>query len=143
MPRRCVAVVFHTSLVVHRTGDVYNLTFHTTGRAVVPCDLCLDDMELDVTADNRLSVQLGEVHSDEDEHVVVSRQEGILDVAWHVYEFIALEIPLRHVHAPGKCDPAMTSVLAEYSAARSGSGNAEQTMDSRWEALLRLKEQKD
>ncbi len=59
-------------------------------------------------------------------------------VAWYLYEFIALAIPIKHVHAPGKCNPAMVRALEEYSAARSGEED-EQAMDPRWEALLKLK----
>ncbi len=59
-------------------------------------------------------------------------------VAWYLYEFIALAIPIKHVHAPGKCNPAMVRALEEHSAARSGQED-EQPMDPRWEALLKLK----
>ena len=69
--------------------------------------------------------------------MTVAEDEGILDVAWYLYEFIALAIPIKHVHAPGKCNPAMVRALEEYSAARSGEED-EQAMDPRWEALLKI-----
>ena len=31
-----------------------------------------------------------------------------------MYEFIALSIPMKHVHAPGKCNKAMTSKLSKH-----------------------------
>jgi uncharacterized metal-binding protein YceD (DUF177 family) len=50
-----------------------------------------------------------------------------------------LAIPIKHVHAPGKCNSAMMQKLQELSgAARSGEEEAEGT-DPRWEALLKLK----
>ena len=57
--------------------------------------------------------------------VTVPENEGILDVSWFVYEFIVLALPIRHVHAPGKCNPAMIRALNEHSAARSGFGRRE------------------
>ena len=130
----------HTTLTVRRTADFFDLDFHTEGSVTVPCDLCLDDMEQAVEADNHLVAKFGDDYSEDDDLVTVRDDEGILDVAWFIYEFIALSIPLRHVHAPGKCNPAMMKVLEEHSAARSGDEDGEQPMDSRWAALLKLKD---
>lgn len=130
----------HTTLTVRRTADFFDLDFHTEGSVTVSCDLCLDDMEQAVEADNHLVAKFGDDYSEDDDLVTVRDDEGILDVAWFIYEFIALSIPLRHVHAPGKCNPAMMKVLEEHSAARSGDEDGEQPMDSRWAALLKLKD---
>lgn len=130
----------HCTLTVHSNEDFFELDFHTEGSVVVACDICLDDMDQNVLSDNRLVVKFGEDFSDDDDLVTVDENEGMLDVAWYIYEFIELSIPLRHVHAPGKCNPAMMKVLEEHSAARSGDGDSESPMDSRWEALLKLKE---
>ena len=105
---------------------------------MVPCDICLDPVEQSIETIQRLEVKLGKENSEEDDLVTVAEDEGILDVAWYLYEFIALAIPIKHVHAPGKCNPAMVRALEEYSAARSGEED-EQAMDPRWEALLKLK----
>ena len=35
-------------------------------------------------------------------------------MAWFMYEFIALSIPMKHVHAPGKCNKAMMGKLNKY-----------------------------
>ena len=103
------------------------------------CDVCLDDMDQPIETSDRLTAQLGETDSEEGDVVMVSEEEGILDVAWFVYESIVLNIPLRHVHAPGKCNPAMMNILKEHSAARSGDRDEEKTVDSRWAALKNLK----
>ena len=103
-------------------------------------------MEQAIETDNRLIAKFGENYSEEDELVKVAEDEGILDIAWFIYEFIVLNIPIRHVHAPGKCNSAMIDVLNHFSplgeepsAARSGEDNDEQTMDPRWAALSNLK----
>ena len=95
-------------------------------------------MEQSIETDDRLLVRFGEDYSEEDDLVIVAENEGILDVAWFIYEFIALNIPIKHVHAPGKCNPAMIEMLQEHSAARSGE-EEEETVDPRWAALLKLK----
>ena len=93
-------------------------------------------MEQSVETDNRLVVKLGSEYSEEDDIIVVPEDEGILDTSWIIY----VVIPIRHVHAPGKCNPAMTKALEELSADRSSDEESDQPIDPRWEALLKLKE---
>lgn len=95
-------------------------------------------MDQTIETNDRLVVKFGEEYSEDDDLVTVAENEGILDVAWFIYEFIDLNIPIKHVHAPGKCNPAMIEKLNEHSAARSGE-EEEDTVDPRWEALLKLK----
>jgi uncharacterized metal-binding protein YceD (DUF177 family) len=96
-------------------------------------------MEQPVETDNRLIVKLGNEASEEDDMIVVDENEGILDMSWIIYEFIVLAIPIRHVHAPGKCNPAMTQALEELSADRSSDEESSQAIDPRWEKLKNLK----
>lgn len=128
-----------TTLNIHFADGFYNMIFHTEGTVVLPCDLCLDDMSQEIATDDRLSARLGEGQSESADLVIVSENDGILDVSWYIYEFIELSIPIRHVHAPGKCNPAMMKILKDHSTARSGDGDAGQPVDSRWAALDKLK----
>lgn len=129
----------HVSLLANRTDDYYDLNFHIEGSVMVPCDLCLDDMSQKIETDNRLAVKFGENYSEDDDLVTVAEDEGILDVAWFIYEFTELNIPIKHVHAPGKCNPAMIKKLKEHSATRSSGEELEQEVDPRWAALSDLK----
>ena len=129
----------HVSLDIVRNGnDFFTLDFYEVGTVMISCDRCLDLMEQPIETTQRLEVNFGTENSEEGDLVTVAEDEGILDVTWYLYEFIALAIPIKHVHAPGKCNSAMVRALEEYSAARSGEED-EQPMDPRWEALLKLK----
>ena len=125
-------------LSISRTDDFFELNFHTEGVVHIPCDICLDDIEQQIVSDDRIIAKFGEDYSEDDDLVTVAENEGILDVAWFIYEFIVLNIPIRHVHAPGKCNPAMIEMLNQHSAARSGE-EQEQAIDPRWAALLKIK----
>ena len=129
----------HVSVSIRKTIGFYELLFHTEGTVTVTCDRCLDDMSQPIEADNRLVVKLGAAYSEEDDVITVSEDEGILDVSWLIYEFIVLAIPIKHVHAPGKCNPAMSQVLEELSADRSSDEVSDQLIDPRWSALFKLK----
>ena len=70
---------------------------------IVPCDRCLDDMELEIATDDSLKVKLGADFSDENDIVVVPEEDGYINVAWFIYEFIALTIPPLIVTSPMLC----------------------------------------
>ena len=129
----------HVSLSIRKASGFFELLFHTVGTVDIVCDRCLDLMEQPIETDNRLTVKLGSTASEDDDTVTVDENEGILDTSWYIYEFIALAIPIQHVHATGKCNPAMTKALEELSADRSGDEESTQAIDPRWEALKKLK----
>lgn len=101
-------------LSVKKSLGVYVLNFHTEGMVILPCDRCLDDMELEVETDDSLKVKLGLTFSEEDDIVVVPEEDGYINVAWFIYEFIALSLPMKHVHAPGKCNKGMMGALSKH-----------------------------
>ena len=129
----------HVAVSIRKTTGFFEFHFHTAGTVIISCDRCLDDMEQPVETVNRLIVKFGSEYSEEDDVIIVNEDEGILDMAWIIYEFVALVIPIRHVHAPGKCNPAMTKALEELSADRSSDEESSQAVDPRWEKLLKLK----
>ena len=101
-------------LKVRKTSGVYQLDFHTKGKVVVICDRCLDEMEQLIETEDQLKVKLGSEYSEVDDIVVVPEEDGYINVAWFIYEFIALSIPMKHVHAPGKCNKDMVNKLSKH-----------------------------
>jgi uncharacterized metal-binding protein YceD (DUF177 family) len=129
----------HVSVSIRKMTGFFDLQFHTVGSVTISCDRCLDDMDQPIETDNHFVVKLGDTYSEDDDTVIVDENEGMLDLSWFIYEFIMLAIPIKHVHAPGKCNSAMTQKLEELSGAvRSGEEGAE-AIDPRWSALLKLK----
>ncbi len=126
-------------LSISRVSDFYELNFIINGVVTVQCDRCLKDMELSINIDSKLVAKFGEEYSEEDDLVTVPENEGILDVAWFIYEFIDLNIPIKHVHAPGKCDPAMMKMLDKHSTTRSSDVDNGKDIDPRWSKLEKLK----
>jgi uncharacterized metal-binding protein YceD (DUF177 family) len=104
-------------LTVRRTVGAYEFLFHLNGAIQIPCDRCLDEMNQEIDTSNRLIVKLGEEYSEEsDEIVTVPEDEGSINIAWYLYEFIALDIPIKHVHEPGKCNKVMTTKYRKHQA---------------------------
>lgn len=120
-------------------AGAFSLTLTIDGEVTVQCDRCLDDMQQPVAGESSYTVKLGATPDDDGETITVDENEGILSTAWIIYETIVLAIPIKHVHAPGKCNDAMTKKLQELSATRSGDEETEETIDPRWAELAKLK----
>ena len=146
-------------LTVRRTVDAFEFNFHLIGTIQIPCDRCLDEMNQEIDTTNRLIVKLGEEYSeDSDELVTIPQDEGAINIAWYLYEFIVLDIPIKHVHEQGKCNKAMVSKYRQHQAVSISDGDdeddlldddinvddssddsSEENSDPRWDELKKLK----
>ncbi|KAA6343629.1 hypothetical protein EZS27_008696 [termite gut metagenome] len=104
------------TVTVRKVSQAYELNFQTQGIVRVPCDRCLDDVEQPVeSSNNKLIVKFGREYAEESDNlIVIPEKEGCINVAWFIYEFIALAVPMKHVHPPGKCNKAMTGKLQNH-----------------------------
>ncbi|MEG0464041.1 DUF177 domain-containing protein [Bacteroides sp.] len=143
-------------LTVKRTSRAFELNFQTDGVVWVPCDRCLDEMELSVSSTDKLMVKFGQTYAEEgDNLIIIPEEEGEINVAWFIYEFVVLTIPMKHVHAPGKCNKAMTSKLNKHLRTNSNDEDgdestyepeadvvveedAEEQIDPRWNELKKI-----
>ena len=141
------------TLVVKKTSRAFELDFQTEGMVWIPCDRCLDDMEQPISSQDLLLVKFGPEYAEEgDNLIVIPEEEGIINVAWFLYEFIALAIPMKHVHAPGKCNKAMSSKLNQHLRVLSDEeseedaweneeeefGETDRPVDPRWNELKKI-----
>ena len=133
------------SVTVRKNRDVFDFTFVLNGTVVVPCDRCLDELEIDVETENVLRVKLGSEYADEGDIVIVPEQDGDLNIAWYLYEFIALALPMKRVHAPGKCNNDMLGKLKKHSHTDDAetTEKEEQEIDPRWAGLKNLQLDED
>jgi uncharacterized metal-binding protein YceD (DUF177 family) len=131
------------TLRVRKTAGAFELTFQIKGCVKVPCDLCLEDMDQGIDAVCVQRVKLGDAYSDEGELIVVPYEDGCINVAWNLYEFIVLEIPMKHVHEPGKCSVTMMNALGEHLiveeyTSETDTGESEKPIDPRWSELKKI-----
>ena len=107
----------NVEMTVKKTIDAFEFNFHLTGTIQIPCNRCLDEMNQEIDTHNRLVVKLGEAYSEEsDELIIIPADEGEINIAWYLYEFIVLDIPIKHVHEPGKCNKVMSSKYRKHKA---------------------------
>lgn len=104
-------------VALKKTSTTFELIFSIDGVVHVPCDRCLDDMEMDVNTNNKLIVKFGKEYSEEsDEIVIIPEEDGEINIAWFLYEFIVLSLPAKKVHPPGTCNKAMSTKLNKHRA---------------------------
>ncbi len=141
-------------LTVKRSVATFELNFELDGVIQIPCDRCLDDMDHEVESKETLYVKFGEEYSEESDNVVViPESDGELNIAWFLYEFIALTIPLKHVHPAGKCNKSMSAKLRKHVARTGDEADEEDTpysdeiddtpegeveTDPRWDELKKI-----
>ena len=137
--------------VVHTAGT-YKLDFQTQGTVTVICDRCLDKMLQPVRSFDTITVKLGPTYLEQDDNlIIVPQEQGSINVAWLMYEFVILAIPLKHVHPLGQCNKEMINKLRQHGLAcervdgeLDSSGNAsqednvERTIDPRWNELKKI-----
>nr|WP_236263851.1 DUF177 domain-containing protein [Dysgonomonas sp. Marseille-P4677] len=100
-----------------KTAVTFELNFAITGVVLVSCDRCLDDIAMDVDTKNKLIVKFGKEYSEEsDEIVIIPEEDGEINIAWFLYEFIVLSLPAKRVHPAGTCNKAMSSKLNKHRA---------------------------
>ena len=119
------------ALRVKRTSETFDLDFQFEGMVNVECDRCLELMTQPIQGECSLRVRLGEEDDDDGELITVAENPGVLDLSWHLYEMLALVIPMRHVHPEGECN---AQVIGRLNAT-----GKEKPTDPRWAALEQLK----
>lgn len=128
------------TVTVKKKQDSFDIFFDINGTVIVICDHCLDEMEQPIATTGTLSVKLGDDYGEQGDTVIVPEREGFINLAWYIYEFVALAIPMKHVHAPGKCNRDMQEKLRKHSVDEidgSSEGESEET-DPRWDALKEI-----
>jgi uncharacterized metal-binding protein YceD (DUF177 family) len=104
-------------LTVDYNGHYYLLDFKITGEAVLICDRCLDDLRFPIDTGYRITVEYGEDYNDESDDVLqIPESDNYLNVAYMIYDTVALAIPIKHVHPLGKCNRQMSAMLKKHRA---------------------------
>ena len=127
---------------VEKRSTFIKLHFDIGGWLELTCDRCLEEYKQPIQHQTEMFVKYGEKAYDDGENVIwVNPDEHQINLAQIIYEFIALSIPLRHVHpknSEGKraCNKEMLEKLKNYMHAAK---EEEPSTDPRWDALRKLR----
>ncbi|MCX6290544.1 MAG: DUF177 domain-containing protein [Bacteroidetes bacterium] len=137
-----IAQQAHADVLVtlEKKDDLLLVDFTIEGIAKLPCDRCLEELEIPLEGYNELMVKFGEKEEEESEDVIVLPAKAHeLDVSQFIYEYITMLIPLRNIHLEdddgnSTCNPEAIKNLEKY---RIHEEEIKPT-DPRWEALKKI-----
>ena len=85
------------------------------GVAKLPCDRCLEPVELTLAFSERLIVQLGELTDTDEEIWTLGPECHELDLSQPVFEWLHLNLPSRRLHdTQDECDPEIMEFLVSW-----------------------------
>ncbi len=120
------------ALRVERKPEGFELDFRFDGTVKVECIRCSELMDWPIHSHSTLTAKLGDEDEDDGEVLTVADNPGTADLSWQMYSFLALEIPIRHVHPEGECNPQVMALLGGEE------DDTEKPVDPRWAALQQL-----
>lgn len=128
------------TLTVTKKTMFFEFLFHLHGSIQVACDRCLELMSLPINTEKTFFVKIGEEYCDNgDDTIVVSSESEELNVAWLLYEMIALAIPIQHKHREGECEKTMEkclqACLVDETDTSERKNEDKATTDPRWDRL--------
>ena len=107
---------------------------HVDGHIDMLCDHCNAPMQQAINGDQRQIFKLSEENeTDDDELVSINPNAHEINLTHYIFECISLHLPIRHVHAPGQCDPEVEGALEKIQV------HHEPVPDPRWAVLDKLK----
>lgn len=103
---------------VEKSGRVTDVDMELSGTLTVPCDRCLEDLVIPVTASPKLRVGFGREEGEEaDGREIIVSDPSLpdLDLSQVIYDYSMLALPLQRVHPEGGCNPAALRYLKSES----------------------------
>src|SRR5687768_5707711 len=116
--------------------------FHITGSVELTCDRSVDTFDYPISVSRKLVFKYGNADEElSDEIVMIHRDSESLELGQYLYEFIALEVPMKKLHPRYKEeeeDDSEGKII--YTSKPSADEKPEgEDIDPRWEILKKLK----
>ena len=96
---------------VEKSGRYIGVDCDVRGEVTVECDRCLDELDMPIDVEIKLSVKYGseepseEPQTGEREVIFVPDTDAELDMSQIIYDYVCLSLPMQRTHAPGGCNP--------------------------------------
>ena len=116
---------------LEKTERFLKLDFQFNGRCFVPCDRCLDPVQIPIHHSETLIVNFGTETDFDSEVWTVSPKEHELILDRFIYETLVLQRPFSVMHDIKDCNPDMLAKLQAPTQPK--------TEDPRWDTLKALK----
>ncbi len=123
-------------VILEKTSRILSLNFIIKGSVITECDICLDEVEIEIESDKIIFVKFGDNYREEtDEIIFIPFNCNEINIAQYIYEYIHLALPMKRVHPDdnnGKstCNPIMLKRINEL--------QCKKEQSNRWDILKNL-----
>ncbi len=122
-------------VTVDKTEHLLVANIHVEGHVRVRCDHCNAPMDQPIRGDQRQIFQtMGIAEVDDEELVPLAADAHEVNLTHYLFECITLNLPARHVHPEGACDPEVEKAFARIKV------DQHADPDPRWDALKSIKD---
>ena len=96
---------------VEKSGRYIGVDCDVRGEVIVECDRCLDELDMPIDVEIKLSVKYGNEESSEEsqqgerEVIFIPETDAEMDMSQIIYDYVCLSLPLQKVHEDGGCNP--------------------------------------
>ncbi|MCF8230735.1 MAG: DUF177 domain-containing protein [Bacteroidales bacterium] len=141
------------NLVMTKKERMLIFDFHLKGWVELICDRCLGKYKHYIEDEEKMFVKrqngIYEMVEEAEDVLIIPDDWSDFDVGHYVYEYIAVLLPMKRVHANDEkgnplCDPKMLEILNKVKVTDEDEKEGEkkesdENIDPRWEALRKLK----
>lgn len=130
------------TLELFRSETMYDLKFVLTGKAVLECDVCLENFEMPVEGSYHLLIKLSETEDYTDDEIVYITKNVIeYDLRQYLYECFVLSLPGRktcEMSGSKQCNPEIVEKLKGLSIENARDDKDDDDTDDRWDKLKEI-----
>lgn len=130
-------------VILDKRETFIDASFHITGSVALTCDRSLDTFDYPIAVERKLVFKYGNADEElSDEIVMIHRDSESLELGQYLYEFTALEIPMKKLHPryEGEEDDDAEGKIIYTSKPSPEDGTSDgEDIDPRWDILKKLK----
>ena len=119
------------------------LEFHinVSGTVQLICDISNEEFSENIENDLKILVKFGEEYDDSNEDIItIPHKDSEFNIANLIYEAVVLSIPMKKLAPSVRDNDEYQKLLDQYSPQITEEDEEEQSIDPRWAALKKLKD---
>jgi uncharacterized protein len=133
-----------TEVTLDKRETFIEAAFSIDGTVKLICDRSLDPFDYPVKVRKKLVFKYGDADQElSDEIVMIHRDSDSLELGQYIFEFIALEVPMKKLHPrfqdEEEDDGSEGKIIYTSKTSADENGKDDEDIDPRWEILKKLK----
>ena len=114
---------------------------NVSGTVQLICDISNDEFSENISNDLKVLVKFGEEYDDSNEDIItIPHKDSEFNIANLIYEAVVLSIPMKKLAPSVSDNDEYQKLLDQYSPQITEEDEEEQSIDPRWAALKKLKD---